>query len=224
MKTVISSTNKPTFTPGAAGVGTLDFTTQANNGGFAFNRLLAVLDQTTNTLIYAQGQAGYGGTFSGNVLTLAANTAVASGYASGDTLTCFYDTATATVSLDAPTATAPAQGWPNAQRFVTSGTVTAANLKASAGTLGSVVFAPSAGITTNCYLKIYDKATAPVVNDVPKLVFFLAWSTTSPPTIYNPPVGIKFSTGISIAIVTTSSDATFTNPGSDFAVANIAWA
>jgi len=86
MKTILST--NPTFTPGAINAGTLNF---SSVNGFNIAGLLAVLNQTRGTLIYATGQASTG-YFSWNnstkVLTLKVDT---SSHSSGDQLQVIYD-------------------------------------------------------------------------------------------------------------------------------------
>jgi hypothetical protein len=94
MKTVL--TNSPSFTPGAAGVGTLNF---SSTTGFALNRLFAVLNQTRNTIMYGATVAGKGYSFynaTTKVLTLSFDTA---SYSSGDSLIAIYDDPAATVGI-----------------------------------------------------------------------------------------------------------------------------
>lgn len=94
MKTILST--NPSFTPGAAGAGTLNFSTTP---GFTLNRLLAVLNQTRNVIIYGATVSGKGYTaFNAGtkVLTLAADTSTGS---SGDSLICIYDDPAATVGI-----------------------------------------------------------------------------------------------------------------------------
>ena len=88
MKQLIQFT--PTFTPGNAGLGTLDFSAYP---GFALGKLYAVINVTQNSPLYIPGtpQYGYSGlanTGTGTVITLTANT---SAYAATDTLQVFYD-------------------------------------------------------------------------------------------------------------------------------------
>ena len=89
MKTVLE--NNPIFTPGTAGNGTLNF---ANVIGFNINRLMAVINQTRNTIIYAEAQNNLGWANSNawnsttNILTLAADT---SSHSSSDILQVVYD-------------------------------------------------------------------------------------------------------------------------------------
>ena len=83
MKKAISFS--PTFNPTAK---TLDFTALA--GGFALDKLYAVIDVTQNQIIYAVGQPAYGyAGLTGSVLTLAYNTAA---FSSSDILLVLYDT------------------------------------------------------------------------------------------------------------------------------------
>jgi hypothetical protein len=86
MKTILST--NPTFTPGAANTGTLNF---SSVNGFNIAGLMAVLNQTRGTLLYATGQASTG-YFNWNnstkVLTLKVDT---SSHSSGDQLQVIYD-------------------------------------------------------------------------------------------------------------------------------------
>ncbi len=100
MKTILST--NPTFTPGAINAGTLNF---SSVNGFNIAGLLAVLNQTTGTLLYATGQASTG-YFSWNnstkVLTLKVDT---SSHSSGDQLQVIYD-GPSSVSPSGPAITA----------------------------------------------------------------------------------------------------------------------
>ena len=86
MKTILST--NPTFTPGAANTGTLNF---SSVNGFNIAGLLAVLNQTRGTLLYATGKTNMG-YFSWNnstkILTLKVDT---SSHSSGDQLQVIYD-------------------------------------------------------------------------------------------------------------------------------------
>ena len=77
-----------TFTPGASGVGTVD----TNIVNFDIKLLVAIINQTRNTIIYASGMSGRGYTnLSGDILTLEFNT---TGYNSADILQFVYDSTT----------------------------------------------------------------------------------------------------------------------------------
>ena len=77
-----------TFTPGASGVGTVD----TNIVNFNIKLLVAIINQTRNTIIYASGVSGRGYTnLSGDILTLEFNT---TGYNSADVLQFVYDSTT----------------------------------------------------------------------------------------------------------------------------------
>ncbi len=86
MKTILST--NPTFTPGAANTGTLNFSSVS---GFNIAGLLAVLNQTRGTLLYATGKTNMG-YFSWNnstkILTLKVDTST---HSSGDQLQVIYD-------------------------------------------------------------------------------------------------------------------------------------
>ena len=196
MKTSIPLAFNPTFTPGVAGVGTLNFSSYNTAYGFAINRLLAVLDLATGTIIYAVGQgSAMAGTFNAgtNVLTLAANTSVASGYSSGDTLECIYD------------APRP-EGWPQNFHLVSAANTNATLLKAAPGVLGGAFTCPgSSNPGISQYLKIYDLAALPNVGvSVPKLTISTFSSSVS--QVVLPSSGIQFNTGIAIAITAGSAD------------------
>ena len=212
--------NLPSYTPAGAGAGTLNFATAVANNGFAFGRLLAVLNLTQNAIIYAAGGAGLGGTWNSgtSVLTLVTST---TGHNSADVLEVIWDDPRASVSLDAPLSTAPAQGWPSTFKLVSAATTNATVVKATQGTLGGVTAEPSSGTVSNCFLKIYDKATAPVAGDTPKLCFFIYGSNGAAKLMLAPASGIKFVNGISVAIVATSSDATFTAVAADSVILNL---
>lgn len=81
----------PIFNPGAAGVGTLDFTLWPS---FSLQKLYAVINVTRNQPIYVAGAPGLGATQTPtgnpNIIALAFNT---TGYASSDQLNVYYDTA-----------------------------------------------------------------------------------------------------------------------------------
>ena len=63
MKTVLQTTSATVvFTPGIAGTGKLDFTNFFAVAPFVINRLMAVINQTRNTIIYAEAQSGLGWT------------------------------------------------------------------------------------------------------------------------------------------------------------------
>jgi hypothetical protein len=78
---------QPIFTPGAGGVGTLNFT---NYPGFSFSKLYGVIDTTQNTPLYVAGAPGLGATASGSIVTLTLNTST---FSSTDKLNVYYDTA-----------------------------------------------------------------------------------------------------------------------------------
>lgn len=79
----------PTFTPGGAGAGTLNF---SGYSGFSLRNLLAVINETRGVIIYcpADGAAkGYSSFNSGtSTITLSADT---TGHSAGDVLSCVYD-------------------------------------------------------------------------------------------------------------------------------------
>lgn len=204
MKTVLS--NNPSFSPGAAGAGTLTFTPQ-NFPGFDFKRLLAVVNQSAGKIIYTIGVAGNGGTWnSGNsVLTLQTAT---TGQTGADILCCIYDDPNATVTI-ANTATS---GLPNTFHVASSGaTIASTPIKSSPGTIYGITIAPKRadnGIGCfSAYLKIYNTANPTVGVTAPLLTYCLidgSGNTPLPPKI--PAAGVFFSTAISYAITANPSD------------------
>jgi len=206
MKTILSSTVNPTFTPGSANAGTLNFSTAVTAYGFTAQRLFAVIDLTTNTIIYAASQSGTGGAWNSgtSVLTLQASTISCS---SGDLLEVIWDDPRASVILDAPNPSVPT-GWPSKFHLVTAATTNATSVKASTGTLGGIFF----NCLTSEYgcLKIYDKASAPTVGtDSPVLSIVSGTNTASWNAVastFVPAAGIKFINGIAIAVTLNAAD------------------
>ena len=91
MKTVLDTTHsRVSWTPGGANSTTISF---ANfDGNFTISRLMAIINQTRNTIIYAEGQTGLGYVSynaSTRLLTLQADT---TGNLSTDVLQVIYDT------------------------------------------------------------------------------------------------------------------------------------
>ena len=186
MKTSIPLAFNPTFTPGVAGAGTLNFSTYAAAYGFAINRLRAVLDLATGGIIYAVGQgSGMAGSFNSgtNVLTLAANT---SACGSGDALVCIYDETGA---------------WAGKWVGVLTASTNLTVVKSSPGVLGmvNIVAAYQGSSTRNQYLKIFDKASNPILEtDVPVIVV-PCYGYEYNNNIDIPNGGIVFSSGIAYA-------------------------
>jgi len=88
-KQAITTQYVPTFTPGAAGVGTVSFSTL---NGFALGGLYAIWNQTRNVLIYAATVTGYGYTAfnaGSSTITLQQDT---SSMSAGDALMVLMDT------------------------------------------------------------------------------------------------------------------------------------
>jgi hypothetical protein len=97
MKIVLPTS--PVFTPGVAGVGTLNFTTNGLASTFEVKRVFAVINQTRNSLIFAETVANVGYTSfnaTTKIMTLQADTSACS---SGDTLQVIYDDPAATVGI-----------------------------------------------------------------------------------------------------------------------------
>lgn len=95
MKTVLQTTSATlAFTPGAAGVGTINFSQVYNLYPFSINRLMAIINQTRNKVIFAEGQPNLGWTNwnqNTNILTLGVDT---TSHDASDSLQVIYDTAT----------------------------------------------------------------------------------------------------------------------------------
>jgi hypothetical protein len=88
--------NSPTFVPAAAGASTLTF---ANTPNFQIGRLLAVINQTANVLIYAASVANTGyASYNGFTKQMVLQTAT-TGQFSTDTLICIYDDPAPNVSI-----------------------------------------------------------------------------------------------------------------------------
>lgn len=97
MKTVFQ-TNSATlvFTPGAAGVGTLNFSQLTDYKDFAINRLMAVINQTRNVILYAEANTGYTDyNHNTRVMTLNVDT---SSHAATDSIQVIYDADAAMVT------------------------------------------------------------------------------------------------------------------------------
>ena len=84
-------TYKPSFVPGASGVGFLDFSTYVP--GFQLGKLYAVINTTKSVPLYVPGLPIYGATVNPNntdQILLTANTA---SYSSSDVINVYYETA-----------------------------------------------------------------------------------------------------------------------------------
>lgn len=98
MKTVFP-TNSATlvFTPGPAGVGTLNFSQLTNYKDFAINRLMAVVNQTRNVILYAEANTGWANfNHTTRVMTLNVDT---SSHATTDSIQVIYDAEAAPVVM-----------------------------------------------------------------------------------------------------------------------------
>jgi hypothetical protein len=198
MKSVLSSSALPTFTPGAANAGTLNFTSAVSSYGFQFGRLLGIINLTQNNIIYTAGVSGYGGTWNSttSVLTLAQST---TGMSYSDVLEVIWDDPAPVVQLVPPSLNTTASL--SFQLIAAAGT-NATVVKASPGIVNAVYFSGAAA--SNQFLKFYDMATAPTVGTTTvKLTFVAATNGANPNgnvSVFAPTHGIKFSNGISIAI------------------------
>jgi hypothetical protein len=106
-----------------------------------------------------------------------------------------------------PSGTAQATGGYTPGKLISAASNNATVIKASAGTLGYL----TAGNVNAAarYVKLYDKATTPVVGtDVPIHTFIIPGNTAGAGTnIPLPTQGIKCTTGISIALTVEATDA-----------------
>lgn len=211
MKSVLSSAASPTFTPGAANAGTLNFATAVASYGFQFGRLLGIINLTRNVILYTAGVSGYGGSWNSgtSVLTLAQAT---TGYASGDVLEIIWDDPAPGVALVAP-AVGNSQGWSNKVKYITTASTNATSVKASSCTLGAITFqGPS---STLAYLKIYDKSSAPTVGtDTPFCVLQMSTAASYysiPLLVLSIPGGIKLNNGLAFAVTALVADSDTTN-------------
>jgi hypothetical protein len=201
MKSILTPSFNPTFTPGAAGAGTLNFASAVSSFGFSFQRLLAVINLSSNTVLFASGAPGSGGTWNNGTSTLTLATST-SGNSSGDLLEVIWDDPRASVIIDAPNPSVPV-GWPSVFQLVVAATTNATSVKSSAGTLGGICFLPSEGgqIGQPGCLKIYDKASAPIVGtDTPRLIIPSCCSAYNAGQLIFPPAGLRFVNGIAIAV------------------------
>lgn len=99
MKTVLTTTSATlVFIPGAAGVGTVNFSQVYNVYPFSINRLMAIINQTRNKVIFAEGQPNLGWSNwnpNTNILTLGVDT---TGHAATDSIQVVYDAPTMHIS------------------------------------------------------------------------------------------------------------------------------
>jgi hypothetical protein len=205
MKAVLSSSASPTFTPGAANAGTLNFSTAVASYGFAFGRLLGIINLTQNTILYTAGVSGYGGSWASgtSILTLAQAT---TGNSSTDTLEVIWDDPRASIIIEAPNPSIPA-GWPSKFHLVSAASTNATSVKSSSGTLGSISFFGGSGSANNGFLKVYDKASSPTVGtDTPVMTVGTYGSAGYVSNPILPAGGVKFSNGIAIAMTVGVSD------------------
>lgn len=88
-------------------------------------------------------------------------------------------------------------------QYISAANTNAANVKASAGQIYGI-FACNTG-TANAFLKLYDKATAPVAGtDVPKLTFLVPLPSNGGTISLSTPPGISFANGIGHCITAAS--------------------
>ena len=216
MKTVLSSAAAPTFTPGIANSGTLNFTSAVNSYGFQFGRLLGIINLTQSAIIYTAGVSGYGGSWNSttNVLTLAQST---SAMGTGDTLEIIWDDPRAGHSIIAPLSISG--GWPASSAyhgiFSSASTV---NVKNSPGTIGGIYLNANDKVSGSGVVHFYDSSTVPTIGSAGiKLTFTVSafsspYSGTSSPTMFTPAAGIYFANGISFTVTGSLADADTSAP------------
>jgi hypothetical protein len=218
MKSVLSSAASPTFTPGAANAGTLNFATAVASYGFQFGRLLGIINLTQNAIIYTAGVTGFGGAWNSgtSVLTLAQAT---TGMGSGDVIEIIWDDPAPSVVVVPPSLTTPSSL--SFQLIAAAGT-NATVVKASPGIVNAIYFSAA---TTNQFLKFYDTATAPIVGTTTVKLTFAAVSNAANfngiVSVFAPPHGIKFSNGISIAITGGIANTDTTAIGANASAVNV---
>lgn len=111
---------------------------------------------------------------------------------------------------DAITATSDNSGGTFSAKVMAAATTNATVVKAGPGLLyGWALADATVAAAQKCYLKFYDKATAPTVGtDIPVFIVPLVSTTTySSIADYFNPVGIRFVNGISYAITALPADA-----------------
>ena len=203
MKTILYT--NPTFTPAGAGTGTLNFSSVPN---FLINRLLAVINQTQNVLIYAASAPNLGyTTFSSGILTLQTST---TGQSSGDSLICIYDYDGIVSYVHDETATA---------------TLSPVQVKTSKAVVYGIEFSPARidnGVGCySAYLKIYNTPTPTVGTTVPVLTICLVdASGVTPPSSNIPANGVVLSSGLSYVITANApyTDTTLTQNGHNITI------
>lgn len=180
MRTILIT--NPSFTPGAAGAGTLNFSSVS---GFKITGLVAVINLTRNAVIYAEGKAPFGITGWNNstkVLTLTPDTST---HSSSDLLQCIVYNTPDNLSLH--------------HNSNLAATLNKTVVKSSAGILRSIYFQPieDGGAIYSLYCKIYDKSSAPDPSvDTPMMIVGCYTVYGSQP-FKLPEEGIPFVNGLS---------------------------
>lgn len=108
-------------------------------------------------------------------------------------------------------------------RLISDASTNATSVKASAGTITTIA-AVNMNETTVSYLKIYDKATTPIVGtDVPVMTIPVPTNIQGAGIVISIPNGVIFSNGISIAVTGGVADSDTTVIGADEVVINITY-
>jgi hypothetical protein len=90
-------------------------------------------------------------------------------------------------------------------RVLSAATTNATSVKASAGTVYSLIVTNTNAAAR--YLKLYNKASAPTVGtDTPVATICIPGATTGAGFVWQPPGGADFSTGIALALTTGAAD------------------
>jgi hypothetical protein len=187
-----------TFTPASKTIQAADFT--------SLEKIQLITNVTSNIIIYNFADTAAGGALSGTTLTLDFDT---TGMLITDKLQIFVDDGTivaVTTDGQPPSPAATATGGYTPGKLVSAASTNATLIKSSAGTLGYVT---ASNINASPrYLKLYNKASAPTVGtDVPVHTFLIPGNTAGAGTnIPLPPQGIKFATGIALALTTGATD------------------
>lgn len=131
-------------------------------------------------------------------------------------------------TIDAPLSSAPAQGWPNTFLLISTASTNGTSIKTTPGTLGLAAITGGTGTVGDGYLKIYDTALTTGVVGVltPKIVIpsYSGGSASFPLNVISPAAGIRFSSGIYIAVVAGVANSSTTAVGAGSFVVNLAYA
>lgn len=115
-----------------------------------------------------------------------------------------------------------ADGGLSSVRVVSTSSINATVLKSSPGRLHAAHLMNFSLSGSPIYLKLYNKATAPVVaSDVPIMILPL---TSIAPTVFDSALGVAFSVGIAYVMVTGAGNTNSTGIGADEVVGSLIYA